>query len=309
MPVIAVAGVVNIRMSCAVEEFPVPLISSRRLPNGLDMRLSGTGMIVARTAAALGSQVALATYVGADPLGLAAAQCLREEGFYGPGVQVCATQPRAMVLYDKAGTRSGTSDLRDTPALRYPAEVFAALVGDGCDLAVLTNIGFTRPLIRVAAERGIPFVTDLHVVDAEDSAHNREWMAAAHVLVCSHEALPHGPVAWIEAMWSRYGADLVVVGRGADGALLGVRTGSQVWHVAAGTPRGVRYVSGAGDTLVGSLAHHYAESGDPVSALRHAVLTAGWAIGGGPDQPRQPSAAGLAEVRAAHGLPLVRRVR
>ncbi|MBM7770662.1 sugar/nucleoside kinase (ribokinase family) [Actinokineospora baliensis] len=308
-PRIVVAGVVNIAASCLVPAFPVPLISSRRLPNGLHVQVSGSGYNVATTAASLGSEVEFATYVGTDLLGLAVAQGLRDQGLYGPGVQVCAEQPMAMVLFDEAGTRSSTSDLQDTPRLSYPAEVFAGLLGARCDLAVLCNIAFTKPLVPIAVERRVPFITDLHVVDTVDSRYNREWMAAAHVLVCSHESLPVEPLAWVEEMWKAHRTPVVIVGCGADGAVVGVREQRRVWQVAPVTPRGVRYQSGAGDTLVGSFAHHYSSSGDAVAAVRAAVLSAGWAVGAEPGSVQAPDAVVQEELVAMVGLPAVRRLR
>ncbi|MCG8919046.1 carbohydrate kinase family protein [Actinokineospora sp. PR83] len=306
---IVVAGVANVQMACPLTGGVAGLLSSRRLPGGLDVRVSGSGFTAARTARALGSRVALATYVGADRLGRVVEAELRAVGLHGPGARECDEQPRALVLYDDAGGRHNTTDLRSTPRLAYPATEFASLVdGHGCDLAVLGNIAFTRPLIPVLLERDIPFVTDVHLVDAVDSAHNRDWMATAHVLSCSHEGLPTTPGAWVRAVWSAHGTEVVVVGCGAGGAVVGVRAGRSVWRVRSSAPRGVRYTSGAGDTLVGAFAHHYAASGDPVDALRHAVLTAGWAVGGGPDEPRHPDAARLARLRARHGLPPVRRL-
>ncbi|GLW92425.1 carbohydrate kinase family protein [Actinokineospora globicatena] len=305
---IAVAGVVTASTACSVPAFPVPLISGRRLAGGVHFRFSGSGYTAAKTASMLGSRVSLATYVGSDLLGTIATQDLRERGLYGPGVQVCAEQPRSVTLFDSAGTRSGTSDLRDTPRLSYPVPVFDDLL-DGCSLAVLSNIGFTRPLIPVVAARGIPFVTDLHKVDTVDSPHNRDWMAAAHVVFSSHEGLPHGPLDWVADMWRTHRTPVVVVGCGADGAVVGVRGDRRVWQVSPVTPRGVRYQSGAGDTLLGSFAHHFAASGDPVASLRGAVISAGWAVGGEPGTDRSPTAAVQEELVAAVGLPAIRRLR
>ena len=173
---------------------------------------------------------------------------------------------------------------------------------------MLTNIEFTRSLIPFAVERGLPFATDLHVISSIDSDHNRPWMADAHVLACSHERLPGSARDWIGQVWRRFGTAVVLVGCGADGAVVGIREtgireGGAIWHVRPSTPRGVRYQNGAGDTLLGSFVHHYVASGDPVHAARNAVLTAGWFIGASPQRARPVSAAVLARLRVNHGLP------
>jgi sugar/nucleoside kinase (ribokinase family) len=66
----------------------------------------------------------------------------------------------------------------------------------------------------------------------------------------------------------------------------------------------VRYLSGAGDTLLAGFVHHYVRS-DPVTAARSAVLAAGWKVGGHPDEEFALTAAELAGL----GLPKVARLR
>lgn len=305
---VAVAGVVTISVSRRVERFPVPLVSSARDNGGLSVAPGGVGWRVTRTLQELDDEVVFATYVGSDPLGAVAIGSLRAHGLYGPTVLRCAAQPRSVVLYDRDGTRSGVSDLRSTPRLRYPAELFANAV-DGCDFAVLTNIEFTRPLIPVAVERDLPFATDLHLISGVESRHNRLWMAYAQVLACSHEDLPGSAEDWVSQVWQRFGTAVVLVGCGAEGAVVGIRDSGAIWRVRPTTPRGVRYVSGAGDTLLGSFVHHYVASGDAVEAARHAVLTAGWFIGAPPELSSAVSAGQLATLRAEHGLPAISRLR
>jgi sugar/nucleoside kinase (ribokinase family) len=302
---VVVAGVVNVRAARRCEAFPLAVASSAFDPGGISIRLSGTGWTVARTLQQLGSEVLFATYVGADELGQFAAQGLRRCGLLGQTTLVCPSQPRALVLYGADGRRANVTDLRATPDLSYPPDIFAAAVdhAQAYDIAILANIGFTRPLISMAVDRGLPIATDLHLVDDVGSAYNRDWMVAAQILACSHEALPTSPEGWVRAMWRRYGTEIVLVGCGAGGAVLGVRALRQIWHVAAATPRGLRYTSGAGDTLLGSFVHHYLALDDPLAAVRNAVLTAGWKVGGDPDEEPGVLAGQLHELRTARGLP------
>lgn len=301
------AGVVNIRSALAVDRFPVSFVSSRRQPEAISVRLSGSGFVVARTVQELGSDVRFATYTGTDALGQMAVRGLQDVGLHGPGVLVSGIQPRSVVLYDKHGARASTTDLRTAPSLRYPVDVFETLLVGGCDVAVLTNIGFTRPLIPAALARGIPIATDLHVVADVNKPHNQEWMCAAHILACSHEELPVTPEEWARTLWSAYGTELCLVGCGRHGAVLGVR--GSIWRIEAVTPRGVQYTSGAGDTLLGSFVHHYFSWGEPVLAAQHAVLAAGWRVGRAPDDPDDLSGAVLAGLVSGFGLPEVTRLR
>ena len=305
-----VAGVVNVRLAHAVGSFPVPYVSGRHCTGGLSVRLSGTGWTGATTLQALGTNVTFATYVGADALGTLAVQGLRSHGWYGPATLVCDEQPRSLVLYDDDGRRAGHTDLRSVHALRYPPELVGSLLDDERhDVALLNSTAFTRSLIDVVVRRGVPIATDLHRIADVGYPHKQDWMRAATVLSCSHEKLPHGPRAWIEAVWRRFATPIVLVGCGADGVLVGVRDGRAIWHVAASTPRGVRYTSGAGDTLLAAFVHHHLALGDPVLAARYAVLAAGWKVGGSPDDEFRLSAAELAALGERHCTPVVRRLR
>jgi acarbose 7IV-phosphotransferase len=307
---VAVAGVVNVRLAHAVEAFPVPFVSGQHRPGGLSVRLSGTGWTGATTLRALGSAVTFATYVGADELGTLAVQGLRARGWYGPATLVCAEQPRALVLYDRAGTRAGTTDLRSVAALRYPPDLFGSLLDDDRpDVAMLNSTEFTRALVDVAVGRRVPIATDLHRISDIGYPPKQDWLRAAAIVACSHENLPSGPRAWIEALWRRFGTPIALVGCGPDGAMVGVHEDRAIWHVPASTPRGVRYTSGAGDTLLAAFVHHHQALGDPVRAARYAVVAAGWKVGGTPDEEFGLSGAELAELAGSHGLPRARRLR
>jgi acarbose 7IV-phosphotransferase len=288
---IAVAGVVSVRVALQVPSFPVPFTASRRSPGGIGIRLASTAWTAARTLQRLGTNVSLATYVGADMMGQLASHGLREHGLYGPATLVCPTHPTVIVLYDPDGRRSSIRDHRFTAESRYPTEVFVATLDttEPCDLALLTSVGFARSLIPVVAERGIPIATDLQLVTDIDTSPYQDRMRAAHILACSHEHLAGTPESWIVQLWRRFGTDVALVG--------------------CGPPRGVRYTSGAGDTLLAAFVHHYVTGCDPLDAARLAALAAGWKVGGNPDEEPGLTSADLADLRGSHGLPAIHRLR
>jgi sugar/nucleoside kinase (ribokinase family) len=307
---VAVSGIVSVRLTRPVETFPVPRTPGQVCDGALGAHLAGAGWTVATTLRALGADVTFATYVGADPLGLVAAHGLRARGWYGRATARCAEQPRSVNLYDNAGVSCGLSDLRGAWDLRYPAELFGALLDDKpADAVLLSSIGFTRPLIDVTLDRGLPMATDMQCVIDADYPRKQDWLRAATIVNCSHEKLRAGPLGWIESLWRRFGTPVAVVGCGADGTLVGLHDSRQVWHVAAAPPRGVRFTGGAGDTLLAAFVHCFLDLGDPVASARFAALAAGWFVGGGPAEEFTLSAAELSDLSIRCGLPTVRRVR
>jgi sugar/nucleoside kinase (ribokinase family) len=281
--VIVVAGVVNVETSVPVEGFPLGYVPVRYPRWEIGTRVAGVGYGVAAGLSALGSRVRLATFLADDPLGHAVRAALTECGLWGDAVVTSSATPRAVVLFDHQGQRMVSTDLRDLPEADYPAGRFAAAL-EGARLAVVTNIGFARPLLDVARQAGVPIAADVQAISDLDDGYNADWMAAADIVFCSHERLPVPPEEWAGAVIDRYGCKIVVVGLGAEGALLALE-GQPPRRVPAVAPRGVRNTVGAGDALSAGFLHAYMATGDAHTAIEHAVVFAGYKIGapGGED--------------------------
>ena len=160
----------------------------------------------------------------------------------------------------------------------YPPDVFASAL-DGCTLAVLCNINFSRPFLATTRQRGIPIAADVHAISDPDDAYNRDFMAAADILFMSDERLPCAPEAWVRQLWERYQADIIVVGLGAAGALLALRRENVIERIPAVVTRPVVNTIGAGDALFSAFVHCYQRSGDPYESLRKAIIFASYKIG------------------------------
>ena len=104
------------------------------------------------------------------------------------------------------------------------------------------------------------------------------------------------------ALHERYGNSLLILGRGAQGALMYVAADHRFYQAAAISPRPVINTVGAGDALFSAFIHGINQHQDPYRALRQACLFAGWKIG----TPRAAEgflhANELAQLAQQHGL-------
>lgn len=277
MPTIVVAGVASLYLSAGVNEFPLAYEPSSA-PAWMRAGVSGSAAHIAKVLTALGDEVRLCTLAGTDPAGLAVRADLKATGLLGPGVVDAEATSLGVVLVAPDGSRMGYPYLAAVNAVGYPAQTFHRLA-EGADLAVLTNARFTRPLIGWAQQASVRIAVDVHLIADPCDTRNRPWLEAADIVFCSHERLPCGPAQWMAQIFDRYpGCQVVGVGRGADGAALGLRDGTLV-QAEAVAPRGVVSTSGAGDALFASFLHGWLATGSPVHALRSAVLHAGWKVG------------------------------
>jgi sugar/nucleoside kinase (ribokinase family) len=277
MAKIVVVGVASLYLSAGVREFPLEYEPSS-MPAWMRAGVAGSAAHIAKVLSALGDDVRLCTLAGTDPAGLAIRADLKASGLLGPGVVDAGATSLGVVLVAPDGSRMGYPYLAAVNAVGYPAETFHRLA-EGADLAVLTNARFTRPLISWAEHASVRIAVDVHLISDSDDAHNRPWMEAADIVFCSHEKLRCAPEEWMAQVFDRYpGCEVVGVGRGAEGAMLGLRDGTLV-RTAAVAPRGVVSTAGAGDALFASFLHGWLATSNPVHALQSAVLHAGWQVG------------------------------
>jgi ribokinase len=279
MATILVAGLINLETTARVDGFPIAYTPVRYPFHGVHSTVSGVGYNVAKALAGLGHSVRLLSLLGRDPAGELARAALAADGL--PAAEVLsnlAHTPQSVILYNGDGRRQINVDLKDIQERAYPAEAAAAALAE-CQAAVLCNINFARPLLAQARRLGRLVVTDVHALADLDDPYNRDYLAAADIVFMSDELLPGAPADWARRVLARYGNRIVVVGLGAHGALLAVAGWAEPAHVPAVRTRPVVNTIGAGDALLSAFVHAYLATGDPLAALRQAVVFASWKIG------------------------------
>lgn len=279
MAPIAVSGLVNLETTVRVERFPLEYFPVTYPFFGVRSTISGVGYNLARALTTLGDEVRLVSLIGRDPVGKLVQQQLDADGIAGAYVLADPEQTaQSVILYDGNGRRQVHVDLKDLQNRTYPREQFLRALGP-CSLAVLCNVNFSRPFLAEARAMGKLVASDVHAIASLDDPYNEDFMRAAHLLFMSHERLPCPPEEWAAAVQGKYGNEVVVIGLGAEGALLAVKADRFVGRVAAVRPRPVLNTIGAGDALFSAFLHYFLKSQDAYGSLRRAVVFAGYKIG------------------------------
>ncbi|MBT2228198.1 carbohydrate kinase family protein [Nonomuraea sp. NEAU-A123] len=297
---IVVAGVSSLYMAMPVAEFPLPY-TSLRFPGWMRAEVSGAACHIADTLRTLGDEARLCTFVGEDVAGEAINASLRTRGLFGPGVVTVPRSSLGVVLVTPDGRRSGHPYVAAVNTVEYPVEVFRRLIR-GVDLAVLTNTAFVRPLLGHARASDVPIAVDVHLITDIDDAYNRPWLEVADIVFCSHERLAGPPEQWVAGVFERYpGCAIAAVGLGGRGCLMGLRDGTLI-EAAGVAPRGVVSTSGAGDALFASFLHGWLATRNPITALKEAVLHAGWKVGDTFPSATSLTEAELSRLRESHPI-------
>jgi len=276
---VVVSGLINLETTVRVDGFPVGYFPVRYAFDQVGSGVAGVGFNVAKALATLGSRVRMVSLLGDDGPGRLAREALAAAGLGDEDVLDGArATPQSVILYDPSGRRQIHVDLKNIQECIYPLGRFETAL-DGCDLAVLCNVNFSRPFLAAARRRGIRIATDVHVIGSLDDEYNRDFLAGADILFQSDERLPCPPEDWARAVMDRFGTGIVVVGLGAHGALLAVQATGFCERLPSVTTRPVVNTVGAGDALFASFVHFLRRDGDPVLALRRAQVFASWKIG------------------------------
>ena len=276
---ILVSGLINIETTLRVDGFPIEYFPVRYPFWGVNSTVSGVGYNIAKALTTLGDEARFVSLIGQDMQGRLVRDALAADGIPTDFVLSAVPQTaQSVILYDGAGRRQIHVDLKDLQERAYPAAQFEAAL-EGCALAVLCNINFSRPFLQAVKQRGILVATDVHTVYDLEDAYNRDFMAAADILFMSDEQLPTSPEAWAQSVMDRYHPKILVIGLGAQGALLTVRGQNTSVRVPAVRTREVVNTIGAGDALFSAFIHAYARIRNAYAALLRAMVFASYKIG------------------------------
>jgi ribokinase len=274
-----VSGLINIETTLRIERFPLEYNPVNFPFFGIQSSVSGVGYNLAKALTRLGDEVDFLSLIGRDAGGQLVLNALREDQIPSAGVlQKLEQTPQSVILYDSQGNRQIHTDLKDIQEQIYPpTEAEQALTA--CDVAVLCNINFSRPLLVKARRLGKPIATDVHAVSDLEDDYNCDFMQFADILFMSHEKLPLAPEEWIRLVRDRYPARIIVIGLGSRGCLLAERGREEVEHIPAVSTRPVQNTIGAGDALFSAFLHAFFGGDSASEALQKAVVFASHKIG------------------------------
>lgn len=268
-------------------EAPVPILSAER-----ETAMPGGAANVARAVAALGGRAVLIGLVGEDAAGRQLIGLLEALAGVECGLVTAAGRPTTVKVRYVAERQQVVRvdyEVRDPPGPAGEALLaqFAARL-PGADIVVLSDYAkgvlapeVVRAAIAMAKAAGKPVLVDPKSTDiarydgADILTPNTGEAAAATGLAGRDDAAVAAMAAAMLAVAPGIGA--VLVTRGERGMTLAERGGG-VRHLPVAA-REVADVSGAGDTVVATLALALAAGADPFAAAQLANAAAGIAVG------------------------------
>jgi len=279
MPKILVSGLINIETTLKIDQFPLHYFPVTYPFHGIQSTVSGVGLNIAKELTILGSEVNFLSIIGNDLY----EEIIRNElGGIGISDQFVLSTlketAQSVILYDNSGRRQIHTDLKDIQQFDYPKHLYKQAFEESV-VSILCNINFNRHLLKESAQDRIPIATDVHAIQDVEDDYNKEFMAAASILFLSHENLKEEPQIFIQKLWERYQNEIIVVGMGEQGAMLGLIQKNSIFRIPAIRLSPIVNTIGAGDALFSSFIFTFLKTNDPIIALQHAILFSSYKIG------------------------------
>lgn len=271
---IVVAGLVNLETTMKVKKFPIPYYPIDYPFFGIHTEVAGVAYNVGKALKTLGNDVELISFTGADEESKRIRSKLAGDGISDVNIHSSLQEtPVSLVLYDETGRRQIYCDLKDIQDKALDYQTIAAPVSE-CDMVVACNINFNRPLLKHAKEMGKVIATDVHVLSDMEDTYNKEFMECVDILFLSDDQLPCAREEFMKKLSQRYPATVIVMGCGADGAMLYEREVDTIYQLSAVTVGTVVNTVGAGDALFSSFLNYYGKGYDAVESLKRAEIFA-----------------------------------
>jgi acarbose 7IV-phosphotransferase len=275
---ILISGLINLETTLKTDGFPVNYEPVRYPFHGVTSSVAGVGYNVAKALKTLGHEVRLVSIIGQDAVADLVLTTLERDGISSGFVtRTMPATAQAVILYDDTGARAIHTDLKDVQDRLYPGARFETAL-DACAAVIACNINFSRPVLKLANARGIPIITDLHALRDLQNPYDQDFLEAADIVFFSHERLQDAPESVVQNIFERFLARLIIIGMGAQGALLAERDKAPRL-VPAVNVRPVISTVGAGDSLLSGFVHGFASGLEPLAALERAVMFAAHKVG------------------------------
>lgn len=176
----------------------------------------------------------------------------------------------SVILYDENGRRMILREGRMNHLYRMNPKVYEDLESD-YDVAMFSMSGFSRDLLTVLKEKGIPIACDIQTISNLTNEYGKDFMDYSDIIFFSNDNFEGNERDLIRDLYKKYQYKIICVGMGAEGCMLCVD--GEVKHYPA-IPTEVVNTVGAGDSLFASFVHCYYNGDDPAVAIKKAQIFA-----------------------------------
>lgn len=274
-----VAGIVQIETIVKVDTIPINYEPVRSKPNTIFTNVGGDAYNTSLALTWLGNSTDFMSLIGKTDNKEFMNPLEREVTIYTDYVlpRLSAT-PTAVVLYDESRKQQIFEDIKNLRDVDYDLEFIEDRVSKA-DMVVLSNANFCRPFIQKAKEMNKTIAVNIREYKDGNVIYNRDFLEAADIIYISDDNLVVDPFEFVRSVADTFDPEIILLGQGEKGVILFSKKMNILAHYNSVRTNEVINTVGAGNALFSCFLHYYSKNGDPVAAIKNALLFASYKIG------------------------------
>ncbi|MCH4888276.1 carbohydrate kinase family protein [Acidaminobacter sp. JC074] len=265
-----ILGTAGLQINIPIDSFPFEYKSIVFMDDKVSMDVAGVGYSHCRILGKLEDEITFLTGIGNDPYA-----CVIEKAIEDSGASLMIDRKDkaslvSVILYDNEGRRTILREGRMDYKYKMKPSAYEKLEDD-YDVALFSMAGFSKDLLPIIKEKGIPIACDIQDVHNLDNEYGKDFMAYADIIFFSNDNYEDDLDSLLMTIYKKYKYSIIGVGLGSKGCALCV-DGKISYYGAVKTE--VVNTVGAGDALFASFVHCYFNGDSPDVAIKKAQVFA-----------------------------------
>lgn len=264
---ILVVGTAGIQVTIPIEKFPLEYRTIQLMDDLVTTDVAGVGYSAIQILNRLGAETTFLTGIGNDSY----AEIIKEKVLSAGSKVLYEIKDKesliSVILYDKEGNRMILREGRMDYLYKMNPDVYKDL-GE-YDVALITLAGFSKELLPILKEKGIPIVTDMQTSNNLTNEFGKPFMEHSDIIFFSNDHFEGDLKEEVKRLYKKYQFEVIGVGLGKEGCL--IYTDDEFYQVKPPKVNVVNTV-GAGDTLFSTFVHYYYKSENAKVAITKAVI-------------------------------------
>lgn len=248
-----ILGTAGLQINVPIESFPYEYKSIMFMDDKVHMDIAGVGYSHCLILGGLEDTPTFLTGIGNDIFASVIEQAVANTG------AKCLVDRKdketlvSVILYDENGKRSILREGRMDYKYKMNPQTYKNLENN-YDVALFSMSGFSKDMLPIVKNKGIPIVCDMQTVDNLTNDYGRDFMEYSDIIFFSNDHYEGDICTLLNQLYKQYKFKIIGVGMGAEGCKLCVD--GNIKHYLA-VPTEAKNTVGAGDALFGCFVHCY----------------------------------------------------
>lgn len=265
-----ISGGVGLQINIPVESFPVEYKSVVFMDDKASMDVAGVAYSHCLVLEGLGDKTTFITGLGNDRFADVIQSAISDTGANCMIERQDKESMVSVILYDSTGRRMILREGRKNYSYTMNPGIYEN-INNGFDVALFSMAGFSRALLPVVKNNGIPVACDFQTTHNLFNEYGKDFMKHSDIIFFSNDHYEGDINKLLDTLYEKYKYHIIGVGMGADGCLLCVNGKTSLYSAV---PTEVVNTVGAGDSLFASFIHCLFNGDTPEVSIKKAQVFA-----------------------------------